>query len=175
MEKLIPSFSIDHTRIVPGIFESRVDTLGNETATTFDIRMKLPNQEPAVAPAAMHTLEHLVATYLRNHEYWKDQLLYWGPMGCLTGFYMIVKGRPKASELLPILLDAFRYVSAYQGDVPGATPQNCGNYLMHDLPMARWEAARYVEYLTHADPAKIFTYPKAEALTLDDGAVFFDS
>ena len=97
MKKLIPSFSVDHTKIVPGIFESRVDTLGGETVTTFDIRLKRPNREPSVDPAAMHTIEHVVATYLRNHPEWKDQLIYWGPMGCLTGFYIIVKGHPAAS------------------------------------------------------------------------------
>ena len=96
---LIPSFAVDHTRIVPGIFESRVDTVGGEYVTTFDVRMKTPNAEPAVAPAAMHTIEHVVATYLRNHPYWKDQLIYWGPMGCLTGFYILVKGRPAAAEM----------------------------------------------------------------------------
>ena len=147
---LIPSFSVDHTRIVPGIFESRVDTLGSETVTTFDVRLKQPNREPAIAPAAMHTMEHVIATYLRNHPDWKDRLVYWGPMGCLTGFYIIVKGRPAASEMYPILLEAFRYMSGFEGEVPGATPENCGNYLMHDLPMARWEAARYVEYLEAA-------------------------
>lgn len=91
---LIPSFSVDHTRIVPGIFESRVDTIGEEMVTTFDIRLKRPNREPAIDPAAMHTIEHIIATYLRDHDYWKNQLVYWGSMGYLTGFYMIVKGRP---------------------------------------------------------------------------------
>ena len=175
MEKLIPSFAVDHTRIVPGIYESRVDILGDEFVTTFDVRMKTPNKEPAIAPAAMHTLEHLIATYLRNHPDWKDQLVYWGPMGCLTGFYMIVKGRPAAADLYPILLESFRHVSAYEGEVPGASPANCGNYLMHDLPMARWEAARYADYLEGADKTRIFSYPQAEALQLEDGSVFFDS
>ena len=172
---LIPSFSVDHTRIVPGIFESRVDQIGEALVTTFDVRMKKPNAEPAVAPAAMHTIEHVVATYLRNHPVWKDQLIYWGPMGCLTGFYIIVKGRPAASELYPILLEAFRHMRDYEGEVPGATPKNCGNYLMHDLPMAKWEAARYVEYLENADRSAIFTYPLTEKLTLEDGQAFFDS
>ena len=172
---LIPSFSVDHTRIIPGIFESRVDTLGGETVTTFDVRLKKPNAEPAIDPAAMHTMEHVIATYLRNHPYWKDQLIYWGPMGCLTGFYIIVKGRPAASDMFPILLDAFRHMSEYQGEVPGATPQNCGKYLMHDLPMAKWEAKRYVEYLENAGDKNIFEYPKTEKLTLEDGQKFFDS
>lgn len=173
--KMIPSFSVDHTRIIPGIYESRVDQIGEAHVTTFDVRMKKPNAEPAVAPAAMHTIEHVVATFLRNHEEWKDKLIYWGPMGCLTGFYIIVKGRPAASELYPILLEAFRYMRDYEGEVPGATPKNCGNYLMHDLPMAKWEAARYVEYLENADLSAIFTYPLTEKLTLGDGQAFFDS
>ena len=173
--KMIPSFSIDHTRIVPGIYESRVDTLGEELVTTFDVRLKKPNAEPAIAPAAMHTMEHVIATYLRNRPDWADRLIYWGPMGCLTGFYIIVKGRPAAADMYPVLLDAFRYLSAYEGEVPGAAPENCGNYLMHDLPMARWEAARYVAYLESADQNVIFAYPEAKRLTLEDDRQFFDS
>ena len=172
---LIPSFSIDHTRIIPGIFESRVDTIGDEVLTTFDVRLKKPNAEPAIAPAAMHTMEHVVATYLRNHPEWKDRLVYWGPMGCLTGFYIIVKGRPAASEMYPVMLESFRYMSDYEGEVPGATPENCGNYLMHDLPMAKWEARKYVEYLTGADKSRIFEYPRTEKLKLENGQEFFDS
>ena len=172
---LIPSFSIDHTMIVPGIFESRVDVLDEEMVTTFDIRIKKPNAEPAIAPAAMHTIEHVVATYLRNHAEWKDKLVYWGPMGCLTGFYMIVKGRPAAADMYPIILEAFKNMRDFEGEVPGASPVNCGNYLMHDLPMAKWEAARFVEYLEAADKNVIFEYPKTERLTLGDGQEFFDS
>ena len=172
---LIPSFSVDHTRIIPGIFESRVDTLGSETVTTFDVRLKRPNREPSIDPAAMHTIEHIVATYLRNHPDWKDKLIYWGPMGCLTGFYIIVKGRPAASEMYPIILESFRHLSAYEGEVPGATPENCGRCLMHDLPMARWEAVKFVEYLENADRNEIFEYPKAERPTIGEGRKFFDS
>ena len=123
----------------------------------------------------MHTIEHVIATFLRNHPVWKDKLVYWGPMGCLTGFYMIVKGRPAASEMYPILLDAFRYMRDYEGEVPGATPKNCGNYLMHDLPMAKWEADRYVQYLEAADKNIIFEYPKTERLKLEGDRTFFDS
>ncbi|MGI6221462.1 MAG: S-ribosylhomocysteine lyase [Coriobacteriales bacterium] len=172
---LIPSFTVDHTKIIPGIYESRVDILGDETVTTFDVRLKTPNAEPAVGPAAMHTMEHVIATFLRNHPDWKDELVYWGPMGCLTGFYIIVKGHPAASEMYPIILDSFKHMSAFEGEVPGATPVNCGNYLMHDLPMAKWEAAKFVEYLENADKSLIFEYPMTEALTLDDGQEFFDS
>ncbi len=172
---LIPSFSVDHTRIIPGIYESRVDVMGDALVTTFDVRLKQPNAEPAIAPAAMHTIEHVIATFLRNHPDWKDQLVYWGPMGCLTGFYIIVKGRPAACDMFPILLDAFRYMRDYEGEVPGATPENCGNYLMHDLPMAKWEADKYVKYLETADKGKIFEYPKTQRLKLDGDRTFFDS
>ena len=173
--EMIPSFSVDHTKIVPGIYESRVDIVGDSYVTTFDVRLKRPNAEPAIAPAAMHTMEHVIATYLRNHPVWKDKLIYWGPMGCLTGFYIIVKDRPKASEMYPILLDAFKYMSDYDGEVPGAKPVNCGNYLMHDLPMAKWEAKRYVQYLETADKNVIFQYPKADRLKLAPDQEFFDS
>ena len=172
---LIPSFAVDHTKIVPGIYESRVDTLGEELVTTFDVRVKKPNAEPSIDPAAMHTMEHIIATFLRNDPVWKDKLIYWGPMGCLTGFYIIVKGRPAASEMYPILLEAFRQMSQWEGEVPGATAQNCGKYLMHDLPMAKWEAQRYVEYLEKADKNVIFSYPKTERLELEEGREFFDS
>jgi len=139
------------------------------------VRLKTPNAEPAIAPAAMHTMEHVIATYLRNHPAWKDRLIYWGPMGCLTGFYIIVKGRPAAADMYPILLEAFRHLSEFEGPVPGAAPENCGNYLMHDLPMAKWEARKYVEYLTNADKSVIFAYPETERPTLKDGQAFFDS
>ena len=172
---LIPSFSVDHMSIVPGIFESRVDTVGDEKVTTFDVRLKKPNREPAVDPAAMHTMEHVIATYLRNHPEWKDRLIYWGPMGCLTGFYIIVKGRPAAADLYPVLLDAFRYMSAYEGAVPGAAPENCGAYRMHNLAGAKREAAAYVAYLENADKSVIFKYPETERLTLDGNTKFFDS
>ena len=172
---LIPSFAVDHTKIIPGIFESRVDQIGKEFVTTFDVRLKRPNAEPSIDPAAMHTIEHIVATYLRNHPVWKNELIYWGPMGCLTGFYIIVKGRPAASDLYPIMLESFRYLGDYEGEVPGATPENCGKYLMHDLPMAKWEAKRFVEYLETADRNLIFEYPKTERLSLAGNQKFFDS
>ena len=176
----IPSFSVDHTKIVPGIFRSRVDTIGTEKITTFDIRLKQPNVEPAIDPAAMHTIEHIVATFLRNHPVWKGKLIYWGPMGCLTGFYLIVKGRPTSDKILPIIMEAFEYLSKYEGDVPGATPESCGKYLMHDLPMARYEAKNYINYLAfHSGRRelrqKIFEYPEVERLRLVDRQEFFDS
>ena len=168
---LIPSFQVDHTKIVPGIYESRTDEIGGGFATTCDIRMKTPNQEPAIHPNAMHTIEHVVATFLRNDPEWRDRIVYWGPMGCLTGCYLIVKGRPKPQEIRPLLLRAFVHLRDYEGAVPGATPTNCGNHLLHDLPMARWEAARYVEVL---ETRPCYDYPVAQRPVTKDGA-FFDS
>ena len=145
--ELIPSFRINHNLLLPGIYVSRIDTIGSEYATTFDIRMKRPNAEPAVHPNAMHTIEHIVATYLRNDPVWKDQVIYWGPMGCLTGCYLIMKGRPTPSEIAPLIIAAFEYCTAFTGKIPGTEPENCGNYILHDLAMAKWESARYAETL----------------------------
>ena len=172
---LIPSFSVDHTRIVPGIFTSRVDTLGSETVTTYDIRVTRPNTEPAVDVAAMHSLEHLIATYLRNDPEWKDQIVYWGPMGCLTGFYLIMKGSRAPKEIYKLVLGAFKSAESAE-DVPGATPENCGNYLLHNLNMAKWYARRFAAYLEeNAGNPLIFEYPKSERPVTDDGREFFDS
>ena len=173
--ELIPSFSVDHTRIVPGIFTSRVDTMGDRTATTYDVRITRPNREPAVDPAAMHTMEHLIATYLRNDPEWKDQIIYWGPMGCMTGCYLIMKGNRKPREIYRLILNAFRSVEDAE-EVPGASPENCGNYLMHNLGMAKWYAGRFADYLAeNADNPKIFEYPGTERAVSADGRRFFDS
>lgn len=172
---LIPSFTVDHTRIVPGIFISREDTVGDSMVTTYDIRVTRPNREPAVDVAAMHSLEHIIATFLRNDPDWKDEIIYWGPMGCLTGFYLILKGNRAPKEIYGLLLRAFRSVQDAE-DVPGATPENCGNYLMHNLGMAKWYAAKFADYLaSNAENPKIFEYPKAERLVTEDGRQFFDS
>ena len=141
MDKLIASFQVDHTRISYGMFVSRRDMVNGAYITTFDIRMKRPNVEPAIHPNAMHTIEHVVATYLRNSKF-KDHVVYWGPMGCLTGFYFITS---TAHAIMPreiekLIRAAFRHMANYRGEVPGATPVNCGNYLLHDLPMAKYEA-----------------------------------
>lgn len=172
---LIPSFSVDHTRIIPGIFTSRVDVLGDQKVTTYDVRVTRPNIEPAVDVAAMHSLEHLIATYLRNDSYWKDELIYWGPMGCLTGFYIILKGDRAPKEIHEILLKAFRSVEDAE-EVPGTSPENCGNCLMHNLVMAKWYARRFADYLAeNAENPAIFEYPKSERLVTEDGRQFFDS
>ena len=172
---LIPSFSVDHTKIIPGIFTSRVDTLGDQKVTTYDVRVTRPNIEPAVDAAAMHSLEHLIATYLRNDPEWKDRIIYWGPMGCLTGFYLILKGSHAPSEIYDLLLRAFRSVESAE-EVPGAMPVNCGNYRMHNLEIAKWHARRFADYLAeNAGRPEIFEYPRSERLVTEDGRRFFDS
>lgn len=172
---LIPSFSVDHTKIIPGIFTSRVDTLGDYKVTTYDIRVTRPNVEPAVDVAAMHSLEHIIATFLRNDPDWKDQIVYWGPMGCLTGFYLIMKGNREPKEIHDLLLRAFQSVEKTE-EVPGASAVNCGNYLMHNLEIAKWHARKFAAYLAeNANNSMIFEYPKSERLVTDDGRQFFDS
>ena len=173
--ELIQSFSVDHTRIVPGIFTSRVDTLGDYSVTTYDIRVRKPNEEPVIEVAAMHSLEHIIATYLRNDPEWKDEVVYWGPMGCLTGFYLILKGNRAPKEIYDLMLGAFKSVEEAQ-EVPGATPENCGTYLMHNLEMAKWFANEFVNYLeVNKDNEDIFEYPKTDRLVTDDGQHFYDS
>ena len=143
--KKIPSFTIDHIRLVRGIFVSRKDELNGGVITTFDVRMKEPNREPALGQGALHTIEHLAATYLRNEPTWKDKIIYWGPMGCLTGNYLLMKGDLTPQDILPLMQDTFRFIATYEGEIPGATAKDCGNYLLQDLPMARWEAKKYLE------------------------------
>ncbi len=158
MEK-IPSFTIDHNRLLRGIYVSRKDKVGGDTVTTFDIRMKEPNREPALHPGALHTIEHLVATYLRNDSEWKDSIVYWGPMGCLTGNYLLMKGDLQPSDIVELMKRTFAFVAAFEGDVPGAAPQDCGNWLLHDLPMARWEARKYLEEVLENISEENMSYP----------------
>lgn len=173
--ELIQSFTVNHTKIIPGIFVSRVDKIGNETVTTYDIRLKKPNREPVIDTLAMHSLEHIIATTLRNDEAWKDEIIYWGPMGCMTGFYLILKGNRKASDIYELVLKAFKSVNDAE-EVPGATAVNCGNYLMHNLDMAKFYANEFVIYLeNNAKNPKIFEYPKSERLITDKGQQFYDS
>ena len=173
--KLIESFSIDHRYIIPGIFVSRVDTVASDKVTTYDVRLKKPNREPVIDVAAMHTLEHIIATYLRNNPDWKNEVIYWGPMGCLTGFYLILKGNKKPQDIYELILNAFKEVEKYD-EVPGATEINCGYYLMHNLNLAKWYAKEFSEYLIkNKDNNLIFEYPKTERLIINDGNNFYDS
>lgn len=160
MEK-IPSFTINHILLKRGIYVSRRDvTAHGDVLTTFDIRMKEPNREPAVSQSALHTIEHLAATFLRNHPKWKDDIIYWGPMGCCTGNYLIVKGELSSRDILPLMIETFEFIRDFEGDIPGATPRNCGNYLLNNLPMAKWEAEKYLrEVLTVATEENLI-YPQ---------------
>ena len=144
MEK-IASFTINHLKLLRGMYVSRVDTLPNgDVITTFDIRMKQPNREPAVSQSALHTIEHLAATYLRNQPEWKDKVIYWGPMGCCTGNYLLMSGKLTSKDILPLMQDTFRFIAEYEGSIPGATARDCGNYTLNNLPMAKWEARKYL-------------------------------
>lgn len=158
MEK-IPSFTIDHIRLERGIYVSRQDVVGGEVVTTFDVRMKEPNREPVLSPSAIHTIEHLAATFLRNHPVWADKIIYWGPMGCLTGNYLIVKGDLTSADILPLVKETFTFVAAYEGEVPGATARDCGNYLLMNLPEARWEANKYLCEVLENIADKNLNYP----------------
>lgn len=160
--KKIPSFTIDHNQLLPGIYVSRKDNVGNDVVTTFDIRMKAPNREPALHPGALHTIEHLAATYLRNNEEWQDRIVYWGPMGCLTGNYLLMKCDMKSEDIVKLMIDTFEFVANYDGVVPGTEPQDCGNYLLHDLPMARYEAKQYLKVLKNIKPENLNYPEKAE-------------
>lgn len=170
--EVIPSFQVDHSNLQPGIYISRQDTMGDFKITTYDIRMTAPNHEPAVNCAAIHTIEHLVATFLRNNENWKQNIIYWGPMGCLTGNYLIVKGCYPCEQIRDLMIEAFTFVKDFNGEVPGTTAATCGNYLMHDLPMAKWEAERYISRLHNNFCCE---YPGLVRPTLDDGMTFFDA
>ena len=155
----IPSFTINHRRLKRGIFVSRQDQVGNEVITTFDIRMKEPNNEPALHQGALHTIEHLAATFLRNHPTWKDRIIYWGPMGCLTGNYFIVKGDLTPENILPLMKETFEFIANYEDEIPGATAKDCGNYLLQDLPMARWEANKDLTEVLQQISEENINYP----------------
>ena len=158
MEK-ITSFTIDHLRLLPGLYVSRKDTVGGQVVTTFDLRLTRPNYEPVMNTAEVHTIEHLAATYLRNDPQWKDRVLYFGPMGCRTGFYLLLAGDLSSRDILPMVSDCFRFVRDYRGEVPGACARDCGNYLDMNLPMANYWADRYVRLLETMDETHLH-YPE---------------
>ena len=158
--KKIASFTINHTKLLLGIYVSRKDQLeGGGVVTTFDIRMKVPNKEPAVSVSALHTIEHLAATFLRNHPVWGPKIVYWGPMGCCTGNYLLVQGDLESRDIVPLMQETFKFIAEYDGDIPGATARDCGNYILHNLPMAKWEARKYlIEVLNNLTEANL-NYP----------------
>ena len=158
MEK-IASFTIDHIKLQPGLYVSRKDKVGNETVTTFDLRLTKPNDEPVMNTAEVHTIEHLAATYLRNHPTWADKIIYWGPMGCLTGCYLLMKGDLESKDIVGLMQETFRFMAEYEGDIPGAAPKDCGNYLLQDLPMAKWESAKYLHEVLEIITEDNLVYP----------------
>ena len=157
--KKIPSFTIDHDKLLRGIYVSRKDSVGGDTVTTFDIRMKEPNREPALHQGALHTIEHLAATFLRNDEEWQDRIVYWGPMGCLTGNYLLVKGDLESKDIVELMKRTFLFIANYEGEIPGAAPKDCGNYLLQDLPMARYEAKKYLTEVLEVIKEENLIYP----------------
>lgn len=159
MEK-ITSFTIDHLKLQPGVYVSRKDKVGAETVTTFDLRLTSPNEEPVMNTAEVHTIEHLAATYLRNDPQWKDKVLYFGPMGCRTGFYLLLAGDYRSSDIVPLITEVFTFIRDFEGEVPGASPKDCGNYLDMNLGMAKYLAKKYLdEVLLHIKPERL-VYPE---------------
>ena len=158
MEK-ITSFTIDHIRLQPGLYVSRKDKIGAETVTTFDLRLTKPIDEPVMNTAEVHTIEHLAATYLRNDPQWKDRVLYFGPMGCRTGFYLLLAGDLTSREVLPLVENCFRFVRDFRGDVPGASAKDCGNYLDMNLSMANYWGRKYTAVLETIDDSRL-VYPE---------------
>ncbi len=158
MEK-IPSFMVDHLALLPGVYVSRRDPVGGDVVTTFDIRMKAPNREPVMNTAEIHAIEHLGATFLRNSAQWKDRILYFGPMGCRTGFYLVMKGGWTTPDILPLLGETFAFIAGYEGAIPGASARDCGNWLDMNLPMARFEAGRFLELTLSVMDESRMVYP----------------
>ena len=158
--KTIPSFTIDHIRLLRGIYVSRKDEVGGETVTTFDIRMKEPNREPALGQGALHTIEHLAATYLRNHPIWSDKIVYFGPMGCRTGFYLLLAGDYESADIIPLLQEMFLFIRDYEGEVPGAAARDCGNYLDMNLPMAKYLAGKFYDEVLEDIRDEQLVYPE---------------
>ncbi|MCC2164444.1 S-ribosylhomocysteine lyase [Brotaphodocola catenula] len=159
MEK-ITSFTIDHLKLLPGVYVSRKDKVGESVVTTFDIRMTRPNYEPVMNTAEVHAIEHLAATFLRNHEPIKDKVLYFGPMGCRTGFYLLLGGDYDSTDIVPLMRELFNFIANYEGEIPGACAKDCGNYLDMNLSMAKYWAKRYLEeVLDNIDESRL-VYPE---------------
>ncbi|MBU5460520.1 S-ribosylhomocysteine lyase [Anaerostipes sp. MSJ-23] len=158
MEK-IASFTINHLKLLPGVYVSRKDAVGSEILTTFDLRMTAPNREPVMNTAEMHAIEHLAATYLRNDPEWSDKIIYFGPMGCRTGFYLILAGDLTSKEVLPLVTKTYEFIRDFEGDIPGAAAKDCGNYLDMNLPMAKYLAKRYLDQALYSADEKNLNYP----------------
>ena len=159
MEK-ISSFTIDHLKLVPGVYVSRKDTIGKEVITTFDLRMTSPNDEPVMNTAEVHTIEHLAATFLRNHPVYANKTIYFGRMGCRTGFYLLLAGNLTSKEINPLMIEMFEFIRDFNGEVPGASPKDCGNYLDMNLPMANYLAKRYLDNVLYNIDDSCLVYPE---------------
>ena len=160
MEK-IASFTINHLDLKRGIFVSRKDTTtSGDVITTFDIRMKEPNREEAADGAALHTIEHLAATFLRNHTEWKNRIIYWGPMGCRTGNYLLINGDYTSADIAPLMRETFEFIASFEGEIPGATARDCGNYTYNDLDLARREAKKYLDEVLMNLQEENLNYPQ---------------
>ena len=159
MEK-IASFTVDHIRLVPGVYVSRKDTVNSSVITTFDIRMTSPNDEPVMNTAEVHTIEHLGATFLRNHADYKDRVIYFGPMGCRTGFYLLLAGDYSSADIVPLLKEMYTFIASYEGEIPGASAKDCGNYLDMNLPMAKYLAGRYLHEVLENITEDSLVYPQ---------------
>ena len=158
MEK-IASFTIDHIKLEPGVYVSRKDHVGDSVITTFDLRMTSPNDEPVMNTGEIHTIEHLAATFLRNEPVWKNKVLYFGPMGCRTGFYLLLAGDYCSADIVSLMLDCFRFIGDFTGEVPGASAKDCGHYLDMDLPMANYWGKRYAALLENITDDRL-VYPE---------------
>ena len=156
--KPIASFTINHLTLLPGVYVSRKDAVGDDLVTTFDLRVTAPNTEPVMNTAEVHTIEHLAATFLRNHAEFGSRIVYFGPMGCRTGFYLLLAGDYESSDILPLLRELFSFIRDYKDEVPGASAVECGNYLDMNLPMANYYGARYLEVLENITPDRL-VYP----------------
>ena len=159
MEK-IASFTIDHIILQPGVYVSRKDHIGAEVITTFDLRMTSPNDEPVMNTAEVHTIEHLAATFLRNHPVYGDKTIYFGPMGCRTGFYLLLAGDLTSKEIVPLMIEMFEFIRDFKDEVPGASPKDCGNYLDMNLPMANYLAKRYLDNVLYNIDDSRLVYPE---------------
>lgn len=159
MEK-IASFTIDHIKLEPGVYVSRKDHVGNSIITTFDLRMTSPNDEPVMNTAEMHTIEHLAATFLRNHAEYKDKTIYFGPMGCRTGFYLLLAGDYESKDIVPLMVEMYEFIRDFKGDVPGASAKDCGNYLDMNLGMSNYLANRYLNNVLYNIDEKHLIYPQ---------------
>ena len=156
----ITSFTIDHIKLVPGVYVSRKDPIGNEMITTFDLRMTSPNDEPVMNTAEMHAIEHLAATYLRNHKEFGPKIIYFGPMGCRTGFYLLLAGDYDSKDIIGLMIELFEFIANFHNEVPGASAKDCGNYLDMNLPMARYLAKKYLEEVLYSISEEQLVYPK---------------